>query len=123
MCVSAPNAILRASAQNRFYGLVRKMRFCALVRKLRFCAFTHFPPLFCGDKRNILFATLLKNSISPWAVAWCTITAYFSTFGDIKAIRLPKKMVGTGPHRGFAFVEFYTKEDAKVRTFLFNLLL
>lgn len=24
-------------------------------------------------------------------------------------------MIGTGPHRGFAFVEYHTKEDAKVR--------
>lgn len=37
----------------------------------------------------------------------------FKVFGDIKALRLPKKMVGTGPHRGFAFVEYHTKEDAK----------
>ncbi|XKL60987.1 hypothetical protein PGB90_008044 [Kerria lacca] len=37
----------------------------------------------------------------------------FKTFGDIKAVRLPKKMVGTGPHRGFAFVEYFSKEDAK----------
>lgn len=40
---------------------------------------------------------------------------FFRTFGEIKALRLPKKMVGTGPHRGFAFVEFCTKHDAKVR--------
>nr|CAD7428958.1 unnamed protein product [Timema monikensis] len=30
----------------------------------------------------------------------------FKTFGEIKAVRLPKKMVGTGPHRGFAFRAF-----------------
>lgn len=38
----------------------------------------------------------------------------FRTFGDIKALRLPRKMVGTGPHRGFAFVEYHSKQDAKV---------
>ncbi|XP_068085646.1 probable RNA-binding protein 19 isoform X1 [Anabrus simplex] len=37
----------------------------------------------------------------------------FKTFGKLKALRLPKKMVGTGPHRGFAFIEYYTKHDAK----------
>nr|CAD7599757.1 unnamed protein product [Timema genevievae] len=37
----------------------------------------------------------------------------FKTFGEIKAVRLPKKMVGTGPHRGFAFVDYLTKHDAK----------
>lgn len=37
----------------------------------------------------------------------------FATFGEIKSLRLPKKMVGTGPHRGFAFVDYYTKHDAK----------
>jgi hypothetical protein len=36
------------------------------------------------------------------------------TFGELKALRLPKKMVGTGSHRGFAFVDYYTKHDAKV---------
>jgi multiple RNA-binding domain-containing protein 1 len=30
---------------------------------------------------------------------------------DAKSIRLPKKMDGT--HRGFAFVEFTTAEDAR----------
>ncbi|KAF6204118.1 hypothetical protein GE061_002458 [Apolygus lucorum] len=37
----------------------------------------------------------------------------FKTFGELKFVRLPKKLVGTGPHRGFAFVEFLTKHDAK----------
>jgi len=35
-------------------------------------------------------------------------------FGEIKAIRLPKKMVGTGSHRGFAFIDYNSKDDAKV---------
>jgi RNA recognition motif-containing protein len=39
------------------------------------------------------------------------------TFGELKALRLPKKMVGTGSHRGFAFVDYYTKHDAKVMLF------
>lgn len=39
-----------------------------------------------------------------------------STFGELKTVRLPKKAsgTGTGPHRGFGFVDFLTKQDAKV---------
>ena len=36
-------------------------------------------------------------------------------FGELKSVRLPKKMSGTGSHRGFGFVDFLTKQDAKVR--------
>ena len=36
----------------------------------------------------------------------------FSTFGNIKNVRLPKKINGQGEHRGFGFVEYVTKEDA-----------
>ncbi|XP_010718856.1 probable RNA-binding protein 19 [Meleagris gallopavo] len=36
-----------------------------------------------------------------------------STFGELKTVRLPKKMAGTGSHRGFGFVDFLTKQDAK----------
>jgi multiple RNA-binding domain-containing protein 1 len=35
----------------------------------------------------------------------------FQTFGTLKGVRLPKKV--TGSHRGFAFVEFLSKEEAK----------
>ncbi|KAG8037374.1 hypothetical protein G9C98_005584 [Cotesia typhae] len=41
------------------------------------------------------------------------ITELFKAFGELKAVRLPKKMVGHGNHRGFGFVEYYTKSDAK----------
>ncbi|CAN0854922.1 Multiple RNA-binding domain-containing protein 1 [Linum grandiflorum] len=36
----------------------------------------------------------------------------FSTRGQIKSLRLPKKM-GTKQHRGFAFVEFVTKQETQ----------
>lgn len=42
------------------------------------------------------------------------ILKYFRVFGDLKAVRLPKKLVGNEKHRGFAFVEYSTKKDAKV---------
>uniref|UniRef100_A0A0C9RHT5 RBM19_0 protein n=1 Tax=Fopius arisanus TaxID=64838 RepID=A0A0C9RHT5_9HYME len=39
---------------------------------------------------------------------------YFSrAFGELKAVRLPKKLVGQEKHRGFGFVEYYTKSDSK----------
>ncbi|XP_037367008.1 probable RNA-binding protein 19 [Talpa occidentalis] len=41
------------------------------------------------------------------------IRELFSTFGELKTVRLPKKMAGTGAHRGFGFVDFLTKQDAK----------
>ncbi|XP_045700155.1 probable RNA-binding protein 19 isoform X2 [Phyllostomus hastatus] len=41
------------------------------------------------------------------------IRELFSTFGELKTVRLPKKMAGTGSHRGFGFVDFLTRQDAK----------
>ncbi|CAG9827411.1 unnamed protein product [Diabrotica balteata] len=42
------------------------------------------------------------------------IQELFSTFGEIRALRLPKKMgAGTDSHRGFAFIDYTTASDAK----------
>ena len=41
------------------------------------------------------------------------ITEIFKTYGELTAVRLPSKLSGTGSHRGFAFIEFATKSDAK----------
>uniref|UniRef100_A0A1B6DA95 RRM domain-containing protein n=1 Tax=Clastoptera arizonana TaxID=38151 RepID=A0A1B6DA95_9HEMI len=49
----------------------------------------------------------------PFQATHNEVKQLFQTFGEIKAIRLPKKMVGTGSHRGFAFVEYYSKKEAK----------
>lgn len=38
----------------------------------------------------------------------------YRVFGELKAVRLPKKLVGVEKHRGFGFVEYYTKSEAKV---------
>jgi len=38
------------------------------------------------------------------------ITDLFKEFGSLKKVRLPKKM--DGQHRGFAFVEFESMEEA-----------
>merc|ERR1712150_183024 len=53
--------------------------------------------------RNIPFEASVKE-----------VKDLFSKFGNIKSVRLPKKMAGTGSHRGFAFVDFTTKQDAKI---------
>ncbi|KAK2708669.1 probable RNA-binding protein 19 [Artemia franciscana] len=52
--------------------------------------------------RNVPFEATLKE-----------IQDLFKPFGEIKALRLPKKVSGTGSHRGFAFVEFLSNQDAK----------
>lgn len=52
--------------------------------------------------RNVPFQATIKE-----------ITELFKAFGELKAVRLPKKLVGVEKHRGFAFVEYYTKSDAK----------
>ena len=41
------------------------------------------------------------------------ISQLFRTFGELSAIRLPRKMAGTGDHRGFAFIDFINVSDAK----------
>ncbi len=47
----------------------------------------------------------------PFEATQKEVQAIFATFGTLKSVRLPKKM--TGSHRGFAFVEFNSKEEAK----------
>ncbi|XP_026545289.1 probable RNA-binding protein 19 [Notechis scutatus] len=67
-------------------------------------------------------AALEGNSVSPnfWTFTWKFISfssspppCFLSTFGELKTVRLPKKMFGSGTHRGFGFVDFLTKQDAK----------
>ncbi|KAG0222919.1 hypothetical protein BGX31_008794, partial [Mortierella sp. GBA43] len=50
--------------------------------------------------RNIPFEATKKD-----------IQGLFSSFGQLKSVRLPKKM--SGGHRGFAFLDFMTKQEAK----------
>ncbi|KAL2091477.1 hypothetical protein ACEWY4_013740 [Coilia grayii] len=52
--------------------------------------------------RNIPFQATVKE-----------LRELFCTFGELKTLRLPKKASGTGSHRGFGFVDFITKQDAK----------
>lgn len=45
---------------------------------------------------------------------------YRSVFGQIKSVRLPKKLTGSSSYRGFGFVDFVLKEDAKVSLLFFS---
>ena len=47
----------------------------------------------------------------PFEATSREVEEIFKTFGSLKGIRLPKKV--TGSHRGFAFVDFHSKEEAK----------
>merc|ERR1712014_127392 len=55
---------------------------------------------------------LLVRNI-PFQATKEEVTAIFTTFGELSAVRLPRKMAGTGDHRGFAFIEFSNLSDAK----------
>lgn len=54
---------------------------------------------------------LVKNV--PFEASAKDVRQLFSAFGDLQFVRLPKKLHGTGSHRGFAFVEFVNQTDAK----------
>ena len=49
----------------------------------------------------------------PFEASKKEIMELFRAFGEVKTVRLPKKFGGQSEHRGFAFVEFLTKEEAK----------
>lgn len=50
--------------------------------------------------RNVAFQTTRKD-----------LRELFGAYGQLKSVRIPKKFDGTG--RGFAFIEYLTKDDAK----------
>ena len=58
-------------------------------------------------------AKILVRNV-PFEASKREVKELFSTFGTLKTVRLPRKQsVGSGEHRGFGFVEFSTKEDAR----------
>ncbi|XP_067929070.1 probable RNA-binding protein 19 isoform X2 [Watersipora subatra] len=62
-----------------------------------------------GKKKQTSTKILVRNI--PFQANRSEVTELFKVFGELKLVRLPKK-VG-GQHRGFAFVDFITKNDAK----------
>ncbi|XP_053353543.1 probable RNA-binding protein 19 [Clarias gariepinus] len=61
-------------------------------------------------KKQTTSKILVRNV--PFQAKVKELRELFCTFGELKTVRLPKKGVG-GSHRGFAFVDFLTKQDAK----------
>ncbi|XP_066520410.1 probable RNA-binding protein 19 [Hoplias malabaricus] len=61
-------------------------------------------------KKQTTSKILVRNV--PFQATVRELRELFCTFGELKTVRLPKKGVG-GAHRGFAFVDFLTKQDAK----------
>ena len=67
------------------------------------------------NKKQTTSKILIRNI--PFQANLNEITSLFKAFGELKTVRLPKKLSATlgqtGGHRGFGFVDFVTKEDAK----------
>uniref|UniRef100_A0A3Q1HRR2 Probable RNA-binding protein 19 n=1 Tax=Anabas testudineus TaxID=64144 RepID=A0A3Q1HRR2_ANATE len=63
------------------------------------------------DKKQTGSKILVRNV--PFQATVREIRELFCTFGELKTVRLPKKAAGSGNHRGFGFVDFLTKQDAK----------
>eukprot|EP00871_Galdieria_phlegrea_P003519 jgi/Galph1/4168/GphlegSOOS_G2846.1 len=70
-----------------------------------------------GGRRNIETATVPRESSSKLLVRNVAFEAttrelrkLFETFGQVKSVRMPRKLDGS--HRGFGFVEFLSKQDA-----------
>ena len=59
---------------------------------------------FQGDSTKLVVRNV------PFEATAAEVEEVFKTFGSLKSVRLPKKVQGS--HRGFAFVDFSTKEEA-----------
>ncbi|CAH1801245.1 unnamed protein product [Owenia fusiformis] len=62
-------------------------------------------------KKQLTSKILIRNI--PFQATVKEVKELFKVFGELKTVRLPKKVGGTGTHRGFGFVDFLTKQDAK----------
>ncbi|XP_045891930.1 probable RNA-binding protein 19 [Micropterus dolomieu] len=63
------------------------------------------------EKKQTGSKILVRNV--PFQATVREIRELFCTFGELKTVRLPKKAAGSGNHRGFGFIDFVTKQDAK----------
>ncbi|GFT89797.1 probable RNA-binding protein 19 [Nephila pilipes] len=57
-------------------------------------------------------AKILVRNI-PFQASEKEVKDLFSQLGLLKSVRLPKKLDGSGEHRGFGFVEYRTKDNAE----------
>jgi multiple RNA-binding domain-containing protein 1 len=65
------------------------------------------------EKEQQTSKILVKNI--PFQANLKELRELFRVFGELKFVRMPKK-VDDEHHRGFGFVDFVSKNDAKVRT-------
>lgn len=65
-----------------------------------------------GKQPNIYKTTKILVRNIPFEAKVKEVEELFRVFGELKYVRLPKKMDGT--HRGFGFVDFVTITDAEV---------
>ncbi|XP_068616888.1 probable RNA-binding protein 19 [Brachionichthys hirsutus] len=63
------------------------------------------------EKKQTGSKILVRNV--PFQATVREIRELFCTFGELKTVRIPKKAAGSGNHRGFGFIDFLTKQDAK----------
>lgn len=66
---------------------------------------------FDEEEVQVTGTKLLVRNV-PFETNHKELVELFSTYGQLKKLRLPKKM-DRSSHRGFAFVEFLTKQEAK----------
>ncbi|XP_037339348.2 probable RNA-binding protein 19 isoform X2 [Pungitius pungitius] len=64
------------------------------------------------DEKKQTGSKILVRNV-PFQATVREIRELFCTFGELKTVRLPKKAAGSGNHRGFGFIDFITKQDAK----------
>lgn len=64
-----------------------------------------------AEKKQTGTKILVRNV--PFQATVREIRELFCTFGELKTVRLPKKAAGSGSHRGFGFIDFLTKQEAK----------
>ncbi|XP_035215935.1 probable RNA-binding protein 19 isoform X1 [Stegodyphus dumicola] len=84
--------------------------------ELKFAARTLKPAAPSGRKKQEikkqLTSKILVRNI-PFQASESEVKDLFKQYGELKFVRLPKKHDGSSEHRGFGFVDFCTKVDAK----------
>ncbi|XP_070498562.1 probable RNA-binding protein 19 [Chironomus tepperi] len=71
----------------------------------------HVPRKKTDNKKQQGSTKIMVRNI-PFQANANEIRQLFQVFGELKAVRLPKK-AGVDQHRGFGFIDFVTKSDAK----------
>lgn len=62
------------------------------------------------EEKEKMTKILIRNI--PFEASSKELKQLFKTFGELKSVRLPKKVTSPSSHRGFGFVEYVTSEDA-----------